>query len=125
MGGHTCPFMPLSQHKNLLLSNILSNALLYFSAGKSGDEVVLDMAQEMMRSIPEEIQIEEEESQSARPGKTFVPTLNDMANIAQGALNKVQGSRSGSAVKRKKGMIIAVLQARNLYAHLERYILLL
>ena len=74
------------------------------SAGKSGDEVVLDMAQEMLRTIPEEVQIEEEEAQSARPGQTFVPTLNDMANIAQGAINKVQGSKKGSAVKRKKGM---------------------
>ena len=62
------------------------------------------MAQEMMRTIPEEVQIDEEETQSARPGQTFAPTLNDMANIAQGAINKVQGSKKGSAVKRKKGM---------------------
>ena len=72
-------------------------------AGKSGDEVVLDMAQEMMRSIPEEVDIEEAESPSARPGQAFVPTLNDMVNIAQGAINKVQGSKKSSSSKRKRG----------------------
>ena len=88
------------------IDNIFILLFVLCRAGKSGDEVVLDMAQEMMRSIPEEVDVEEADSPSARPGQTFVPTLNDMVNIAQGAINKIQSSKKDSAAKRKRGQKI-------------------
>ena len=73
--------------------------------GKSSDEIVLDMAQDMMRRIPEEVEVEEDpdSQQSSRPGQGLRPTLVDMVNLAQGAFNKVQGQKKDSSAKKKRG----------------------
>ena len=78
------------------LSNI---CFLPCRAGKCEDELIIEMCEEMMSRVPH--QVLEEGSQETR--QVFEPTLGDLVHLAQGATNKVQGSKRCSSAKRHKG----------------------
>ncbi len=61
--------------------------------------MVLDMAEEMMRKIPEKVEQEDDEVTTSRPG-AIRPKLTDIVSIATGTYFKTHKARSA---KREKG----------------------
>ena len=70
---------------------------------KTNDELVVDMAQDMLSKIPAQLELEEE-MVTSRPNQHPRPSLADIASIASGAYFKTKGKTSSSAKWKSKGV---------------------
>lgn len=80
--------------------------ILVFSSGKSNDEIVLEMAADMLKKIPEVVDLEDDEPKPGQPPRL---SLSDIVKIGTGVDPKVIKKKKSktapedSPSKREKG----------------------